>query len=166
MIEIVRVDERLVHGQVATKVLKCVKMDTILVIDDETYHDDLAVKAVKMAALGANLTGNVKTVVKDTDSAIRQLNDPRAKNIRIAIVIRDLNSLKRLVDEVEGVDNINIGVYGNQMPTSTARKNYALGLSLNEEEAEILKYVANQGKRVYFRLINDSPAEDILKLLK
>lgn len=166
MIQIVRVDERLIHGQVATKVLKTIQMETILVIDDATAADDLAKKTIQMAVVGANLSNGVKTVIKNTDEAIRQLNDPRAKGRKIAIVIRDLHSLQRLVNEVEDVDNINIGVYGNATKTDTPRKTYAAGLSLNEEEKEILKKIAVTDKKVYFRLIPDQQAQNIRDLLK
>lgn len=166
MIQIVRVDERLIHGQVATKILKTIQMDTILVIDDETAADDLAKKTIQMAVVGANLSSGVKTVIKNTDEAIRQLNDPRAKGRRIAIVIRNLHSLQRLVNEVEDVDNINIGIYGNVTKTDVPRKVYAAGLSLNEEEKKILKEIAATDKKVYFRLIPDQQAQNIRDLLK
>ncbi|MDZ5010883.1 PTS mannose/fructose/sorbose transporter subunit IIB, partial [Clostridium perfringens] len=69
MIKAVRIDHRLVHGQVAFSWTKFLEADCILVASDNLMKDELKMTAMKIA----QPTG-VKLVMKSIDDSIKALN--------------------------------------------------------------------------------------------
>ena len=61
MIKMIRLDERLIHGQVATKWSRLLDVDRILVADDEAAENEIVKKSLMMAALAA--AGNVSAII-------------------------------------------------------------------------------------------------------
>ena len=49
MIKLLRVDDRLIHGQVATTWTKTLQADSIIVANDEVIHNELQIIALKLA---------------------------------------------------------------------------------------------------------------------
>ena len=166
MIKLVRLDERLIHGQVAARLLKSIDVDTAVVVDDESANSKIATQALLMSVIGAGLSGRIKTSVKTADVGIRMLNDPRCEPKKIIIVVRDINILYRIANEVPGIQEINIGNYGGIVESDEPRKMIARGFSVNGSEAKIFKEIAKSGKRVYFQPTPDSELIDTEELLK
>ena len=65
MIKIMRVDERLIHGQIAMVWSKEMSIDGIVVANDATASDETQQMALKMA-----VPSGIKVIIKTVDSAI------------------------------------------------------------------------------------------------
>ena len=72
MIDLLRLDERLIHGQIAAAWVKTLPVDTLLVIDDTSATDPFLTKTLYMAS-----PANIKTFVMTNEEALKVLNDPR-----------------------------------------------------------------------------------------
>jgi len=68
MIKMMRVDHRLLHGQVAFSWTSALSADCILIADDETASNELKKSAMKLAK-----PNGVKLVIKNVDEAIKSL---------------------------------------------------------------------------------------------
>ena len=77
MIALLRIDERLIHGQVATSWSKALDIDTIVCASDEAAQNPLKKKMLLIAAPPGK-----KTHVRSVDEVIGLLQDPRAERMR------------------------------------------------------------------------------------
>ena len=78
-----RVDDRLIHGQVAMTWTKQLAVQGIVVANDEAANDNTQKMALKMA-----VPGGIKSLIKPVDEAIRILNNPKASRMRILVLTR------------------------------------------------------------------------------
>lgn len=107
MIKIMRVDERLIHGQIAMVWSKEMSIDGIVVANDATASDETQQMALKMA-----VPSGIKVIIKTVDSAIELLNDPRAQNMKLFVLVRTVGDAERLAEKVSGIQYVNLGNVG------------------------------------------------------
>lgn len=74
MVELCRVDDRMLHGQVAVTWVNQVAPDAILIANDEAATNEMSKLAFKMAK-----PAGVKLAIKTVKDAAVLLNDPRTK---------------------------------------------------------------------------------------
>ena len=82
MIKWVRLDERMIHGQVATKWSRTLGVDRIVVADDTAAASDIMQKSLMMAA-----PATCKTAIVTVDKAVSLCNDPRAAGLKILLIV-------------------------------------------------------------------------------
>ena len=68
MIKLVRVDHRLLHGQVAFTWVKMIGTDCILIANDSVAKDELRMSALRMAK-----PDNTKLVIKSIEDSIKAI---------------------------------------------------------------------------------------------
>ena len=153
MIKMIRLDERLIHGQVATKWSRLLDVDRILVADDEAAENEMS---------------DCKTTVVSVDSAIRLCNDPRAQQLKILLIVSTPENLLKVTKEVKGIEKVNIGNYGRiaSKINGQIRDTYTKNLYLYSEEAEILKQVIMTGTDCVVQTIPDETSRDLSAVLQ
>ncbi len=86
-----RVDDRLIDGQVAMTWTKQLGVQGIVVANDEAANDNTQKMALKMA-----VPAGIKVLIKPVDEAIRVLNNPKASTMRILVLTRTVkDALKK-----------------------------------------------------------------------
>lgn len=139
MIKLVRLDERLLHGQIAQSWLTALDIDSVVIVDDFSATNELAKHALMMAIANVSARKNFKTVIKTIDAAITLLNDPRCSPKKIFVITNQLDYLERIINEVPDIKEINIGNYGTLQDTYEQRKEIIPHLLLNTNEVEMMK---------------------------
>ena len=149
MIELIRLDERLIHGQVAAKWMKVLDTDRIIVADDYSASDSISRKTLMMAAEG---TGK-KTVIKSIKDTLTILNDPRCVNLKVFVITANVEDVKKIIDGVDHatVKGINIGNYGIIKESLSPRKQYYDRMYLNETEYAVMKEISESGIECYYQ---------------
>lgn len=104
MVNLMRIDDRLVHGQVAFTWTKTLGVEAIVVANDIAAADPINKMALKMAA-----PAGVKMAIKSVNEAIELLKNPKAKNRKIFVVVRNTSDALKIVENVVGIDHINVG---------------------------------------------------------
>lgn len=108
MISLVRVDDRLIHGQVAVVWSKYLGVSRIVVANDDVIKDETQMMALSMA-----VPSNIKASFKSVDDAIKLLADPRAEKLKILVVVASPKDALRLVTALPSqINEVNIGNYG------------------------------------------------------
>lgn len=102
-----RVDERLIHGQIAMVWSKEMSIDGIVVANDATASDETQQMALKMA-----VPSGIKVIIKTVDSAIELLNDPRAQNMKLFVLVRTVGDAEKLAEKVSDIQYVNLGNVG------------------------------------------------------
>lgn len=162
MIKLVRLDERMIHGQVATKWSRLLGVDRIVVADDAAAESDIMQKSLMMAA-----PSTCKVAIVSVDKAISLCNNPKAHDLSILVIVSTPASLLRIVTEMHDVPAVNIGNYGRIAPKRDGepRRTYSKNLYAYDDEAETLRKVMATGIPCSVQTIPDDQPVDLAKQL-
>lgn len=108
MITTLRIDERLIHGQVIATWLKSLQISHIIVANDAASQDEMLQKTLKMV-----LPAEQKCLIKGVDDAVRILNDPRCEKMRILLIAANPADAYTLVNHVKSIPEVNMANYGS-----------------------------------------------------
>lgn len=141
MITTLRVDERLIHGQVVTNWIRFFSLTNLIVANDAAAADEMHKGALKMAC-----PAGVKCLITTIDKAIATLNDPRAENLRIMVITETPGDALKLVERVPSIPEVNVGNFGNMYHADAPGK---VALNANVRvEPEDLEAIRQLAKRV------------------
>lgn len=159
MIVLFRVDERLVHGQIAVAWSKTLNVTHIVVANDDVINSDIQIAALKMAA-----PASVKIAIRDVTGAAEVLQDVRLADKRVMVVVKTVADALRLVKKVPDVLEVNIGNYGF-LGDTVGKTEYSRYIRLNAKDIEELKEIQAIAPVVIQVVPNDSkrPLSSILK---
>ncbi|MDU6412659.1 MAG: PTS sugar transporter subunit IIB, partial [Yersiniaceae bacterium] len=104
MITLLRVDHRLLHGQVAFSWTQFIGADCILIANDSVPDDELRKTTLKLAK-----PPSVKLVIKNISDAIESLKSGVTDKYRLFIVVESVADACRLVNAVPEITSINLG---------------------------------------------------------
>ena len=153
MIAQVRVDDRLIHGQVALVWTKELGTNRIIVANKHAVESD----ALRMTLQMGTPAGQ-KLLVKDVPDACRIVNDPRADSMRIFALT---NCVK---DVLELVNIANVGRFDKTDPATKVNLNSTI--MLNPEELEAAKELCELDVPVFHQLIPSNPKVSIKELIE
>lgn len=160
MITLFRIDERLIHGQIATKWAAEARADRILVANDSAANNPLMKKSLLMAA-----PATVKTAIISVDKAIEVINDPRSSQLKILVLVNSPEDALKVVEQVKGVPYVNVGNYGRIAPEKAGmpRKAYANNIYCDEVEVDSFRKLIATGLKCVYQTIPEEPSVDITK---
>ena len=144
MIVFLRVDHRLLHGQVAFSWTQYVDADCILIANDSVPNDELRKTTIKMAKPPA-----VKLVIKNINDAIEAIKSGVTDKYKLFIVVESVTDAWRLARELHVIKSINLG--GTKVREGSQNISKAINL-LPEEVAQLQELVA-AGVEVEIRLV-------------
>ncbi|MFC5651114.1 PTS system mannose/fructose/N-acetylgalactosamine-transporter subunit IIB [Paenibacillus solisilvae] len=101
---LVRVDDRMIHGQVAVGWTRFVGGTYILVVDDEVAQDNTQKMLLKMST-----PVGVRSSVVSVSEAVTQLMSGKLKNEKLIVIVRGPNALLGLIEGGIPLPKVNIG---------------------------------------------------------
>ena len=107
MIQLLRIDERLIHGQVATAWTRQLGITAVVVANDEAAANELVTMTLRMAT-----PPGIKVAVKTVREAVSLFHDKRTAGLKILIVVDKPRDALKLVRQVPGIPCVNIGNFG------------------------------------------------------
>lgn len=156
-IQLVRIDDRLIHGQVVTVWAKITKVNRILVISDAVAKDMLRKTLLKQAAPpGVNV--NVITI----DKMISIYDDPIFNTFKTMLLFTNPRDVRRVVEGGVSFDSINIG----GMSFSDGKKMITNAVAVNHQDIEDLLYLSEQGIDLEIRKVVTDSKVYMMDLLK
>lgn len=152
MIELLRVDHRLLHGQVAVAWFGSVGANTILVANDSVSGDEFRKSAIRLAK-----PDNAKLVMKSIDDSIKAINSGITNKYKMLVVVESVADAKKLIEGTnDSVKSLNLG--GTKPREGT--KNFSKTINLTEDEVSDLKKLESEGIDVYIQQVpNESRQE-------
>lgn len=141
MIKLLRIDHRLIHGQVAVFWVSHAKADTIVVATDGYANDQLMRMTMSLAK-----PRNVELIILNTSDAITCLNNSESARKNILVVAGTTSEAVRLVEACD-INEINVGA----MNAEQGRKKVGLQVFINEEEMADLSKIHNLGRNVFLQ---------------
>ena len=104
MIKLTRIDDRLVHGQVAFTWVPALGIDCLLVANDTVAKDDF-----QKMTLGLAKPASAKLFIKSIEESITFLNDSKNASSKILILVNSVGDAAVLADRVSEIRSINFG---------------------------------------------------------
>lgn len=156
MIKLVRVDHRLIHGQVAFSWLKFLGADCILIASDELLKDELRMSGLRMAKPSI-----VKLVMKNMEDSIKALNSGVTDKYNLLVLCESVDDVYRLAKGSDRIKAVNLG--GTK--SADNRKAISKAVHLSEQDIEKIKELVNEGIEVSVQMVPDDASVDVLSLL-
>lgn len=156
MIKLVRVDHRLIHGQVGFSWTKFLEANCILIASDEIMKDDLKMTAMKMAK-----PNDVKLVMKSIDDSAQALNSGVTDKYKLLILCESVEDVYRLAKKTNTFKKINLGGMKNRED----RKQLSKAVHLSTEDIEKIHDLINDGYEINVQLVPDDVVTDVQKIL-
>lgn len=142
-VNLVRVDFRLIHGQVITKWKNVIHTTRIVIIDDGLADDDFMADIYVAAA-----PPGVKVDVVREDEFMAKEAEGEYEEGSILVLLKKVDTLKRLADKGMLFPEIQVGGLGG----GAGRKQIVTGITISEPEVETLKELAGKGSKIYFQV--------------
>ena len=142
-IVLLRVDERLIHGQVVVGWGEHIHMDRIAVVDDEISASPWE-QELYCLGVPPSVDAEFVTVEQAREQLPRWREDPR----RVTVLLRDCQSLERLA-EAGTLDGMEVNLGG--LHSAPGRERVLPYLFLSDADRESLRHVAGTGATVTAR---------------
>lgn len=139
---LVRIDDRLIHGQVMTAWMKTLPAQEIIVVDDRVAKDEFMLFVLQNAA-----PKGVKVVALSEEEAVKRLQE--GLKVPSYILAKSPVSLKRLVEAGIDIKAVNIGGMGMRQGRTVIYKN----VSADEEERACIREFLEKGIDVAIQII-------------
>ena len=137
----VRIDDRLLHGQVVVSWIPYLRAKEVVIADDEYANDEFMSELIKSSG-----PEGVIVHVKTIDETAAYLSDDNQN--KILVLLRSIEGIKKLIKKIK-ISSINIGGVG----AAQGRKRYYNSIHLSDDELNILNDIANDNIYVEIRIL-------------
>lgn len=163
MITQIRVDDRLIHGQVAVVWTKELNAPLLVVANDEAAKNEVTQMTLKMA-----VPTGMKLLIRSVEDAIRVFNDPRGKDKRIFVIVNSVSDATKIAKAVEDIETVNVANAGRFDKSDPKDKTMVFhSVQLNPEELAAAKELASiERVESYNQVLPNNPKLDLKKALE
>ncbi|EJJ0546406.1 PTS mannose transporter subunit IIAB [Cronobacter sakazakii] len=156
VIGLARIDDRLIHGQVATRWTKETNVSRIIVVSDEVAADNVR-KTLLTQVAPPGVTAHVVDVAK----MIRVYNNPKYAGERVMLLFTNPTDVERIVEGGVKITSVNIG--GMAYRQGKTQVNNAV--SVDEKDIEAFKKLNARGIELEVRKVSNDPRLKMMDLL-
>lgn len=156
-IVLLRIDDRLVHGQVVEGWLPSIEADLVAVVSDAVASDEVQSALMKMA-----MPASVGLLVLGVSAAAAALKDPKTAGRRILILVPSPAEALALLEDGVAVSRVNVG----GLHYTVGKVQLGRALFLDDKDKAALKAIAARGVRLEGRALPADPEEDLASALE
>jgi mannose/fructose/N-acetylgalactosamine-specific phosphotransferase system component IIB len=156
-VTLLRVDDRLIHGQVVEGWVPYLKVDLVIVVSDAAAADEIQTALMKMA-----LPPSVGLLVLPVAEAAEALKSPQMAARSALVLVPGPAEALALVDKGVGVDRINVG----GLHYTVGKVQLGRALFLDEKDRLALRALAAKGVRLEGRALPADAEEDLTAALE
>ena len=152
MISLVRIDHRLLHGQVVFAWVKHFDISRIIVVDDMTARDEIGKISLNLAK-----PVDVKLNIYTVDEILALMPKVEKLKDNVMLVFKTVENTRRFCEGYSSIGEINYGGIANK----EGSKQYSNAVFLNESELEDTRKIRALGVKLYMQQVPSSVQEDI-----
>ncbi|MCY0799860.1 MULTISPECIES: PTS mannose transporter subunit IIAB [Providencia] len=156
VIALARIDDRLIHGQVATRWTKETQVKRIIVVSDEVAKDQVRSTLLKQVA-PPGVTAHVVDVAK----CIRVYNNPKYAGERVMLLFTNPTDVKRIVEEGVEIKSVNIG----GMAYHDGKTMVTNAVSINQEDIDAFNYLNDKNIELEVRKVSSDNKVHMMDLI-
>lgn len=153
---LVRIDDRLVHGQVVMGWIPFVRAQVVLVVSETAAADETLVALMQMA-----LPEDVELQVLGVAAAARQLKESAQDRRRVLVLAPGPLEVLRLVEAGVPVSSVNVG----GLHYTAGRVQLGKAIFLSEDDKAALHGISRHGVTLEGRALPGDSAIDIVEMI-
>ncbi|MBE6103856.1 MAG: PTS sugar transporter subunit IIB [Erysipelotrichaceae bacterium] len=139
MITQLRIDDRLFHGEIIVLWVPSLKVNSVVVADDEYASNQLNIVTAQLSK-----PKYVNLNILKIDDAVKYLQDPAHAREKILVTCRDAQNALNLCRLVPEIPEVNAAC----MRHAEGKKQIQKKVFVDQQDIADLKEIANMGKRV------------------
>ncbi len=144
MIKLTRIDDRLVHGQVAFSWTPALSADCLIVANDKIAKDEF----MKMT-MGLAKPAGTKLLVKSLADTIAFLNDEKSSKLKILLLINSVKDAYTLALSVPEIQSVNFGGIRSREGTRLISK----AVAISDEDILLIRELLTKGLELEVRQV-------------
>lgn len=150
MIQLVRVDGRLIHGMVAVTWCGMYNPQILAVVNDAAANDEFHTMTLKLAKPGTV----EKCFVWTKEKAVERINSGKYDKKKMFITVATVEDAYELAKRCPAITSINIGpeVEGGDGRVTQGKQEISEGVWINEVKFQLLKELHEEGKEVFAQI--------------
>ncbi|VGM95728.1 EIIAB-Man [uncultured Avibacterium sp.] len=153
-ISLLRIDSRLIHGQVATSWAKAVKCEAIFAVSDEVSEDPIRRDLLLQVA-----PEHLKSYVIPVEKAIKVYHNPKYAGKNILWLVTNPTDIVRLIEGGVKVDKVNVG----GMTYKEGNQQLSQAVTVNQQDVEAFRKLLDLGVDLSLQQVASSPKEPLTK---
>ncbi len=144
MIKLTRIDDRLVHGQVAFTWTPALGVNCLLIANDKVAKDEFLKMTFSLAK-----PANTRLLIKSLADAAAFLNDERSRSAKVLLIVNSVKDAHAMVNQVPEIQSINFG--GIRMIDGTRLISKAVAVS--DDDIVLIKDLLDKGIELELRQV-------------
>ncbi len=156
-IRLARIDDRLIHGQVATVWAKEAGAERIIVVSEEVANDEVRRTLVKQAA-----PPGIKANIVNVEKAVKVYNNPKYADETVFYLFTNPSEVLAMVENGVPIKSINIG----GMHFKDGRTQVTKGISVDQQDVDAFRKLAEIGVELDLRMVATDSKGDFEAKLK
>lgn len=157
MIVKMRIDDRLLHGQIAYSWKAALSYDAIVIANDEAAGDDIRRAAMKMAT-----PDGVRLALRSIEEAGKLLVNPKLKNMKVFVITANPKDAYHVLNLIEEVPTLNLG----GMHKAEGKVSFSPAVFTSQEDIEYLDRIEEMGVEIEVRQVPTESAKEYMALRK
>lgn len=155
-IPLLRIDNRLIHGQVASSWAKVVKCDAIFAIDDDVAKDPLRAKLLLQVA-----PAHLQAYVIPVDKAIKVWHNPMYADRKVLWLVSRPGDVVRLIEGGVDIKKVNVG----GMTHREGCKLISQAVAIDADDLAAFKKLHDMGVKMTLQQLPTNAEEDVMPKL-
>jgi len=144
MIKLTRIDDRLVHGQVAFTWVPSLGVDTLIVANDKTAKDEFLKMTMNLAR-----PANTKLLIRSLADTISFLLDEKNAKLKILVLVSSIKDAAALSIGINEIKTINFGGIRGKEGSRLISK----AISITEDDIPLIRELAVRGIELEVRQV-------------
>ncbi|HEY4194500.1 MAG TPA: PTS sugar transporter subunit IIB [Mucilaginibacter sp.] len=144
MIKFTRIDDRLVHGQVAFTWVPSIGADCLIVANDKVAKDEFLKMTLNLAK-----PASAKLLIKSLADTVTFLNDPRSQPLKILLIVNSVKDASVLANELSEIQSVNFG--GIRMKDGA--KSISKAIAVTDDDIAVIKELLGKGMELEVRQV-------------
>ena len=157
-INVFRIDDRLIHGQIVTKWIKDAAAKMIMVVDDKAAGDKTQQMILKFA-----VPSGIKLEILSKEDAVKRVNEDQS-NTNVLMLVRNPKEANALVEMGLKIDSIIIGNISNSK-SEVGRTKLLDYIYVEPGDVEDIRSLECKGIKLEVKAIHEEKAKDPIELI-
>ncbi len=158
-INVFRIDDRLIHGQIVTKWINQANATMIIVADDKAASDKTQQMILKFA-----VPSGIKLEILSKADTVKRVKEDNTKT-NVLMLVRNPHEANELVEMGLDIKHIVVGNISNSRST-VGRKQLLDYIYVEPDDVTALKALHDKGIEMEVKAIPEEKAKDPMELLK
>ncbi len=156
-IVLVRIDDRLIHGQVVEGWLKSIRANHIVIVSDDVARDRMQQTLLAMA-----VPSSIRVTSLSVDDAASMLKQDTFANERVLLLLSRPSDVMRLLERGVTLSSVNVG----GMHFAPGKKQLLRNLCVDEDDVRAFACAVDRGVELEGRVLPSDDRIDVCEVLK